>query len=128
MIDKENGVKTGILTNTTSANDSIELYKETGTNYFNHPINTNTPLTKDSNSTKKITSSQNNNPYLSSETIQKILNELLTQKNISKESIAKTLSVTLSELETILSNNQLPLELISKINLPLVMLYCEIKI
>lgn len=73
---------------------------------------------------RKNTTSQNADPYLSLETIQKILNKFLVEKNIQRETLAKLVEITIDELNLILIG-QASLELIIKVNLPLIKLYCE---
>ncbi|CAL7964081.1 hypothetical protein GAMM_60193 [Gammaproteobacteria bacterium] len=66
------------------------------------------------------------NSYLSMNTIQKMVQRFLTEKKMSKEKLARTLAITVRDLERIFSQDDLS-RLISKVNLPLIRLYCKTK-
>lgn len=63
--------------------------------------------------------------YLSATTIQKMIYRLLTEKKISRKKLADLLEITVKKLEMLLFGEEVSLELIPKINLPLIKLYCE---
>jgi hypothetical protein len=63
--------------------------------------------------------------YLSAKTIQKMIYRLLTEKKISRKKLADLLEITVKKLEMLLFGEEVSLELIPKINLPLIKLYCE---
>lgn len=73
----------------------------------------------------KLTAAKSTHSYLSIEVIQKMLNKFLTEKNISKEKLAEALGISIKELDDLRGNQNT--SLISKINLPLIELYCETK-
>lgn len=66
-----------------------------------------------------------NNTFLAIETIQKMILRL-TETKMSKEKLAETLGITVKSLKQLCSKNA-SLELIPKINLPLIKLYCKTK-
>ncbi len=72
----------------------------------------------------KKNTSQNTAVYLNLKTIQEILHKFLIEKNMSKENLAEILGLKINELEMII-NNQASSELIIKVNLPLIKLFCE---
>ena len=62
--------------------------------------------------------------YLKIEVIQKMLNRFLVEKQMPKEELASDLGITVKSLEQLFSQEDNS-NLIRKINLPLVKLYCE---
>ncbi|OGT07882.1 MAG: hypothetical protein A2V89_01030 [Gammaproteobacteria bacterium RBG_16_37_9] len=62
--------------------------------------------------------------YLKIEVIQKMLNRFLVEKQMPKEELASALGITVKSLEQLFSQEDNS-NLIRKINLPLVKLYCE---
>lgn len=64
--------------------------------------------------------------HLSKHTIQKMLLRLLENAKIVKPKLAECLDITTTELLR-LTENRAPLELIQRISLPLVKLYCSTK-
>lgn len=62
--------------------------------------------------------------YLHAETIQKMIKRLLTEGEMSKEKLAEKLGITVENVKRLCSK-KIPSELISKINLPLIKLYCK---
>jgi hypothetical protein len=59
-------------------------------------------------------------------TIRKMIWRVLTEKHLSEEKLAHTLGVTIKNLKQLYSEDP-PLTLTSKINLPLIKLYCATK-
>ncbi len=59
-------------------------------------------------------------------TIRKIIRRFLVEKKMPKEKLIETLGITIENLELLFSQ-KIPPELILKINLPLIKLYCETK-
>jgi hypothetical protein len=64
--------------------------------------------------------------FLKAETAQKMLYRFLDEKKISKEDLAKTMGVTVNDIRKICSNTA-SIEVILKISLPLIKLYCKTK-
>jgi len=64
--------------------------------------------------------------YLSIETIIKITNKFLDEKNMPRGKLAELLGIATDELEAVINKKAGSL-LISKINLPLIRLYCATK-
>ena len=77
------------------------------------------------NNLKFNTPTSINNHFLRIEIIQKMILRL-TKTNMSKEKLAETLGITVNSLKQLCSKNT-SLELIPKINLPLIKLYCKTK-
>jgi len=63
--------------------------------------------------------------FLSMENTKKMIMHFLTGNKISKEKLAEALGITVDNLESLLSGKSN--ELIPKINLPLIKLYCKTK-
>ena len=70
--------------------------------------------------------SKNRTDYLKEETVRKMDRQLLTEKQISKQKLAKDLGITVKSLLQFCSS-KFPAALISKINLQLIKFYCETK-
>jgi len=69
---------------------------------------------------------KNTNAYLSIVVIRKILEKLLVEKKMAKESLIKALGITGEELDKLLFYKSIS-KLVEKINLPLIKLFCETK-
>lgn len=80
------------------------------------------------NKNKKVNSEQehvkNANKYLDIKIIRQMLTRFLAKKQMPKEILADELGVTVEELEQLFAHT-VSLELIHKVNLPLIKLYCE---
>jgi len=63
---------------------------------------------------------------LNAVTVKRMVRRFLVEKQMPKESLAEVLGISVKKLEQLFSR-RIPLGLISKINLPLVELYCETK-
>lgn len=63
---------------------------------------------------------------LSTSNIQKIIQQFISEKKATKLTLANTLDITTKEVELLLMKKG-SLKLISKINLPLIKLYCSTK-
>lgn len=88
--------------------------------------NQKTTLTPQVNNTKSIAFVSISNDFLKIETIKKMLHRFLDEKKMSEKELCGLLGIDLKELGLIFSNQKLP-ALISKINLPLIKLYCKTK-
>lgn len=64
--------------------------------------------------------------YLCKEAIQKMVLQLLSGNNMTKEELAKLLGITLQDL-ILLCSKDASLTLLQKVNLPLIKLYCKTK-
>lgn len=67
-----------------------------------------------------------NSNYLSINTVQKMVLRFLTEKKMPAKKLAKNLAITVEDLERIFSQEDLS-KLISKVNMPLIRLYCKTK-
>jgi DNA-binding transcriptional regulator YiaG len=70
--------------------------------------------------------SKKRSEHLHIETIRKMVWRILTGRHLTEEKLAHALGVTVKSLKQLYSENP-PLTLASKINLPLIKLYCSIK-
>ena len=102
-------------------NDNIPVLESATNNHLDKNISSH--LYKKANLKRKHP--KKISPYLSIETIQKILHRFLIEKKISKEELAKALKITINNLESLFCKQSL--YLIPKVNLPLIRLYCETK-
>lgn len=64
--------------------------------------------------------------YLCKEAIQKMVLQLLSGNNMTKEELARLLGITLQDL-ILLCSKDASLTLLQKVNLPLIKLYCKTK-
>lgn len=65
--------------------------------------------------------------YLHISTVKKMLQRFLTEQGMSKEELAAALKITVWNLEQLFSSNAPPPRLLSKVNMPLIKLYCSTK-
>jgi DNA-binding Xre family transcriptional regulator len=96
------------------------------TNEIGSKLLANTASSTNQDGLHKKIPAQNASSYLNLITIQKMLNKLLTEKNMSKESLTEALGLKRNELEAII-NHHASSELVAKVNLPLIKLFCETK-
>jgi predicted XRE-type DNA-binding protein len=68
--------------------------------------------------------SNENNAYLRTEVIQKMINRFLNEKKMPKQKLAEALEITVKSLNLLCSKKATHV-LIHKVNLPLVKLYCK---
>ena len=68
-----------------------------------------------------------NSQYLEIKVIRKMLNRFLSEKKMKCEELAKALHITAEELNQLLflEETLISKDLIAKVNLPLIQLYCE---
>ena len=88
-----------------------------------------TSIATDSSSTPKFTTTAQYTKkcgHLYKDVIQQMIRRLLTETQIPKEKLISTLGITTTNLEQLCSK-QTPNTLISKVNLPLIKLYCKTK-
>ena len=64
--------------------------------------------------------------YLDLENAHRMINRFLNEKGMTKKELAESLDVTVRNLEQLFSD-KIPAGLMSKVNLPLVRLYCNTK-
>lgn len=76
--------------------------------------------------TSKHKCSKKRNEHLHIETIRKMIWRVLAERHLSEEKLAHALGVTVKRLKQLHSEDP-PLALTSKINLPLIKLYCATK-
>ncbi|EKE01864.1 MAG: hypothetical protein ACD_21C00032G0007 [uncultured bacterium] len=65
--------------------------------------------------------------YLAQDVVQKMINKLLVEKQMSIKKLARVLAVGISDIEELNHSKETYLQLIGKINLPLIKLYCRTK-
>ena len=64
--------------------------------------------------------------YLNTKTTKKMIQRFLIEKKMPKEELVEILGITTENLEQLFSQEAAP-ELLSKINLPIISLYCKTK-
>jgi hypothetical protein len=64
---------------------------------------------------------------LTREVVKKMINRLLVEKQMPIKRLAKALAVSISDVESLGCSEEAYLQLIGKINLPLIRLYCQTK-
>ncbi len=62
--------------------------------------------------------------FLKIDRVQEMLYKFLSEKKMESEKLAEMLQITTEELESLLSQEKVNVELVNKINLPLIKLYC----
>ena len=71
----------------------------------------------------KRTRTKKRNEYMQKETVRKMIMKILNEKKMPEEKLAHMLGITVKSLKQLYSK-QTSISLISKINLPLIKLYC----
>jgi hypothetical protein len=83
------------------------------------------PHIKQHEKTNHYQKSRTSASYLNAEVVQKMLLRFFNETQMPKETLAKTLGITRKSLEKLSFHKEPSMELIRKINLPLIHLYCK---